>query len=44
MRTIKIVAFLALAGFVALTGYAYFGDMSPPSAALVIPLGGANGG
>lgn len=44
MKTIKILAFLALVAVGGLAGYAYFGDMSPDRRDVVIQIGGGDGG
>ena len=37
-RLIKLVLMLAVAGFAGLVGYAYLGDLSPPSVAVKLPV------
>lgn len=38
MRLFKLVLVLAVLGFAALTGFAYFGDMTPDSTTVVEPV------
>jgi len=37
-RILKLLIFLALIGFIGLTGYAYLGDMSPETRDIVQPV------
>lgn len=46
MRAIKVILVLAVLGFAGLVGYAYLGDLTPPTAAVSQPValpGAGNG-
>jgi predicted negative regulator of RcsB-dependent stress response len=38
IRILKVLVVLAVLGFVALAGYAYFGDLSPEETEVTVPV------
>ncbi|WP_281070729.1 hypothetical protein [Oceaniglobus trochenteri] len=38
LRLLKLLVFLAIVGFIGLTGFAYLGDMRPEKTDMVVPV------